>query len=83
MQQPARENERQMGGRRWRLHIKRQQRDENGATRANSTTSQGKQEGGAKASVAQWQVGEGKVRARPPQRQLEVGGYAMRQDFKE
>jgi hypothetical protein len=71
-QQSARENERQMGGRRRRLRVKRQRRDENGATRADATISQGKQEGGAKASVIRWRVNKGKVRARPPGRQLEV-----------
>jgi hypothetical protein len=83
MQQSARENERQMGGRRQRLHIERQQCNKNGATRANATTSQGKQEGSAKASVTRWWVDEGKVRARLTQRRLEVGGRAMRQDFEE
>ena len=38
-QQPARENERQMGGRRWRLHVERQRCNENGTTRADATTS--------------------------------------------
>jgi hypothetical protein len=83
MQQPARENERQMGGRRRRLRVERQQRNENGATRAKATTSQGKREGNAKASVTRWRVDEGEVWARPPQRRLEVGGGAIRQDFKE
>ncbi len=35
-------------------------------------TSQGKQEGGAKASVTQWWVNKGKVWARPLQQRLEV-----------
>jgi hypothetical protein len=72
-----------MGGRWQRLRIERQQCDENGAARANATTSQGKQEGGAKASVTQWQIDEGKVWARPPQWRLEVGCGAIRQDFEE
>jgi hypothetical protein len=74
-----------MGGRRRRLCVERQRRDENGATRANATISHGKREGGVKASVTRWRVDESKVRARPPQRRLEVGegGGAMRQDFKE
>ncbi len=71
-QQPARENKRQMGGRRQRLRVERQQCDENGTTRADATTSQGKQEGITKASVTQWRVNNGKVRARPPGWQLEV-----------
>jgi hypothetical protein len=50
-QQTAGENERGRGGRRWRLHIKSQPHDENSATRGDATTSQGKQEGGAKACV--------------------------------
>jgi hypothetical protein len=72
-----------MGGRRRRLRVERQRHDKIGATRANATISQGKREGGAKASVTRWRVNEGKVQARPPQRGLEVGGGAMRQDFKE
>jgi hypothetical protein len=72
-----------MGGRRRRLRVERQRRNKNGAMRANATTSQGKQEGSAKASVTQWRVDEGKVWARPPQRRLEVGGGAMGQDFEE
>jgi hypothetical protein len=70
-----------MGGRRRRLRVERQRRDENGAMRANATTSQGIQEGGAKASATQLQVNKGKIRARPLQQRLEVGGGAMRQDF--
>ncbi len=70
--QPARENDRWMGGRRRRLHVERQRHDKNGATRANATTSQGKQEGGAKANVTQWRVNKGKVQARPLQWWLEV-----------
>jgi hypothetical protein len=71
-----------MRGRRQRLCIERQQHNENGATRANATTSQGKQEGGANASATQWQV-EGEVRAGPSQLRLEVDGGEMRQDSEE
>jgi hypothetical protein len=63
-----------MGGRRQRLRIERQRRDKNGATRANATTSKGKKEGGAKASVTQWWTDKGRQ---------EVGGVAMRHDFEE
>ncbi len=79
--QPARENERQMGRRRRRLRLKRQRHDENGTTRANATTSQGKQEGGMKASATRWRVDESKVPARLPQRRLEVGGGAIGKRF--
>jgi hypothetical protein len=50
-QQPAGENEKGRGGRRWRLRVERQPHNENSATRGDATTSQGKQEGNAKASV--------------------------------
>ncbi len=76
-QQPARENKRQMGGRRQRLSIKRQRRSKNGTTRADATTSQGKQEGSAKVSVTQCRVNKGKVRARPPGWPAARGGGAM------
>ncbi len=60
MQQPARKNKRQMGGKRQKLCIKRQRRVENGAMKATATTSQGKREGGTKASVTRWWVDEDK-----------------------
>jgi hypothetical protein len=55
-QQPAGENERQMGGRRQRLRIKRQQHNKNSGTRGDATTSHVKQEGSAKASVTPFQL---------------------------
>ncbi len=67
-----------MEGRRRRLRVERQRRDENSATRANATTSQGKREGGAKASVKRWLVDKGKVRARPPQRHFKEKTLAVR-----
>ncbi len=60
-----------MGGRRRRLHVKRQWHDKNGATRGDATISQGKREGGATASVTRRRVDEGEVRARPPRQRLE------------
>ncbi len=61
MQQPVGENKRQMGGRRWRLRVERQRHSKNGTTRADATTSQGKQEGSAKVSLTQCRVNKGKV----------------------
>ncbi len=72
-----------MGGRRRRLHVERQQRNENSETKANTTTSQGKQESGwhkGKCDTMAGQQGRGTGKAAAA---VARGGGVMGQDFEE